>query len=195
MGRINFSYQLISMQQSNVCIVLSPEFQTMKKFFLILFVSCFCSLLGVAQQKYTISGHVKDAASGEDIIGASVFAVESKLSVAANIYGFYSLTLPEGKHTITVSNLGYNNFTQVIELNKNIVLDINLEIRSEQLKEVEITSEKSDANVKDIQMSVAKLDIKTIQKVPAFLGEVDLIKVIQLLMDYLPGDENISLEP
>ena len=181
MGRINFSYQLISMQQSNVCIVLSPEFQTMKKFFLILFVSCFCSLLGVAQQKYTISGHVKDAASGEDIIGASVFAVESKLSVAANIYGFYSLTLPEGKHTITVSNLGYNNFTQVIELNKNIVLDINLEIRSEQLKEVEITSEKSDANVKDIQMSVAKLDIKTIQKVPAFLGEVDLIKVIQLL--------------
>ncbi|MFN7691478.1 MAG: carboxypeptidase-like regulatory domain-containing protein, partial [Bacteroidota bacterium] len=153
----------------------------MKKFFLILFVSCFCSLLGVAQQKYTISGHVKDAASGEDIIGASVFAVESKLSVAANIYGFYSLTLPEGKHTITVSNLGYNNFTQVIELNKNIVLDINLEIRSEQLKEVEITSEKSDANVKDIQMSVAKLDIKTIQKVPAFLGEVDLIKVIQLL--------------
>jgi hypothetical protein len=150
-----------------------------------LFWSTICFLLlGVtlfAQQKYTISGHVKDALSGEDIIGASIFAQEAKLSVGANIYGFYSLTLPEGKHTIVVSNLGFNSYTKVLELNKNIVLDVNLETKSEQLKEVMITSEKSDANVKDIQMSVAKLDIKTIQKVPAFLGEVDLVKVIQLL--------------
>jgi hypothetical protein len=153
----------------------------MNKVFQIFIFLLFISGTLAAQQKYTISGHIKDALSGEDIIGASIFAQEAKLSVAANIYGFYSLTLPAGKHTIVAGNLGYNSFTQVVDLNKNIILDVNMETKSEQLKEVEITSEKSDANVKDIQMSVAKLDIKTIQKVPAFLGEVDLVKVIQLL--------------
>lgn len=158
-----------------------PDFKFMNKIFSIFVFLLSFSLSVSAQQKYTISGHIKDALSGEDIIGASIFAQEAKLSVAANIYGFYSLTLPAGKHTIVISNLGFNTSTQVIDLNKNLILDVNMETKSEQLKEVEITSEKSDANVKDIQMSVAKLDIKTIQKVPAFLGEVDLVKVIQLL--------------
>jgi len=153
----------------------------MYKIFSITITLCFFYLQSIAQQKFTISGHIKAALSGEDIIGASITAKEANLSVAANIYGFYSLTLPSGKHTILINNLGYSTYTQVVELSKNLVLDVNLEEKSEQLKEVEITSEKSNANVKDIQMSVAKLDIKTIQKVPAFLGEVDLIKVIQLL--------------
>ncbi len=153
----------------------------MNKFLLPLFFYLIISIPAFSQQKFTISGHIKDALSGEDIIGASVFAQETKLSVAANIYGFYSLTLPAGKHTITISNLGFNSISKVIDLDKNVIFDANLVTKSEQLKEVEITSEKSDANVRDIQMSVAKLDIKTIQKVPAFLGEVDLVKVIQLL--------------
>ena len=139
------------------------------------------SQVAFAQQKYTISGHVKDALSGEDIIGAVITAQEAKVSVASNIYGFYSLSLPAGKYTISISNIGYGSFTQAADLTKNLVLNVNLEVKSEQLKEVEISSERSDQNVKDVQMSVAKLDIKTIQKIPAFLGEVDLVRAIQLL--------------
>jgi uncharacterized protein YsxB (DUF464 family) len=134
-----------------------------------------------AQQKFTISGHVKDSKNGEDVIGAAVIAKEVNISAVSNIYGFYSLTLPQGKYTVTINSLGYNAITQEIDLSKNILLDVNLETKSEELKEVEIVSEKSDVNVKSIEMSVAKLDIKTIQKIPAFLGEVDIIRAIQLL--------------
>ena len=134
-----------------------------------------------AQQKFTISGHIKDAKSGEDIIGAAITAKEDKLSVVSNIYGFYSLTLASGKHTIIVSTLGFESYTSEIDLTKNLLFDINLETKSEQLKEVEITSKKSDANVRSTEMSIAKLDINTVKKVPALLGEVDLIRVIQLL--------------
>lgn len=158
-----------------------PQFIIMYRYlFTIMLIYCM-GQQAQAQQKFTISGHIKDALSGEDLIGATIMAQEARLSAAANIYGFYSLTLPAGNHTIVISNIGYKNFTQVVDLSKNILLDVNLETKSQDLKEVEIISEKSDANVRDVQMSVAKLDIKTIQKVPAFLGEVDLVKVIQLL--------------
>ncbi len=149
----------------------------------LLFILFFCygaSIHGQAQN-FTVSGTVKDFHSGEDIIGASIVIKELNHSVATNIYGFYSITLPQGKYTFLVSSLGYATKSQEITLTKNLTLNFSLEVKSEQLKEVEISSEKSDANVKDIQMSVAKLDIKTIQKIPAFLGEIDLVKTVQLL--------------
>jgi hypothetical protein len=153
------------------------------KFFLI-----FLPSILLAQQKFTIQGYVKDKKNGEAIIGAVVSKKNTSIGVSTNEYGFYSLTLPAGKHNIVVTILGYQPFEKEINLNENIKLNIELEEASTQLEEVEIASEAEDKNVKSIEMSVAKLDIKQVEKIPALLGEVDIVKAVQLL----PGVTNVG---
>lgn len=133
-------------------------------------------------QKFSISGTVKDAKNGEGLIGAPVSIKELPgTGVATNVYGFYSISLPKGKYTISISYLGYATVNKEIELDKDIKLDVDIEETSKELKEVEISSEREDKNVRSMEMSVQKLDIKTINKIPALLGEVDVIRSIQLL--------------
>jgi hypothetical protein len=134
-----------------------------------------------AQEKFTISGTLKDAGNGEVLIGAGISDKETKLGATANVYGFYSLTLPKGKHTIIFSYLGYTSVTKEITLDKNLSFDIELVEAAKELKEVEITDQKSSDNIKRIEMSTTKLDIKQISRVPVLLGEVDVVKVVQLL--------------
>jgi len=134
-----------------------------------------------AQEKFAISGYIKDAKNGEALIGATVFKVGSQLGASANEYGFYSLTLPKGDHVIGVTLIGYKTFTFSIQLDKNISKSVELSEEGKQLDEVIITAEQEDKNVKSVEMSVAKLDIKQINKIPALLGEVDVIRAIQLL--------------
>jgi uncharacterized protein YsxB (DUF464 family) len=158
----------------------------MKLSYIIIAVTVLFSTLFVsqtrAQQRFTISGHIKDAANGEDIIGAGVsLRDQPRVGTSSNIYGFFSLTLPQGKQTIIINSLGYITQTLEVDLTKDITLNINLESSSTQLKEIEIQSERQDANIRSVEMSVNKLDIKTIQKIPALLGEVDIIRSIQLL--------------
>lgn len=132
-------------------------------------------------QKFTISGYVKDGKNGEALIGALVYKKDTQLGSSTNEYGFYSLTLPAGKHTLLISFVGYTSITQEIDLTKNTTLNFEPKEQGRDLQEVEITAEAADKNVKSMEMSVAKLDIKQIQKMPALLGEVDVIKTIQLL--------------
>jgi hypothetical protein len=135
----------------------------------------------IAQDKYTISGYLKDVKNGEVLIGATVFANEVKAGTAANVYGFYSLSLPKGEHTIVINYLGYQTITQKISLTGNITMNFELTESTQSLQEVVITAKGPDDNVKKVEMSVNELDIKTIKKIPAFLGEVDVIRSIQLL--------------
>lgn len=134
-----------------------------------------------AQKKYTLSGTMKDAANGETVIGGTVYVTETKAGTATNVYGFYSLQLPEGNYHVQYSLIGYDTKTLEVKLNADQKIDIELSETQTQLKEVEISSEREDANVKSVEMSVQKLDIKTINKIPALLGEVDVIRSIQLL--------------
>ncbi len=134
-----------------------------------------------AQDKFTLSGYVKNAKSGEEIIGAVVSVKGTSNGVASNPYGFYSLTLPKGKYTILYSLVGFETIEREVDLTANRIDNIELSEKQQQLKEVEITSERADGNVKNVEMSVNKLDIKTIKKIPALLGEVDIIRGIQLL--------------
>ncbi len=134
-----------------------------------------------SQQKYTIKGYIKDKKNGEALIGAVVSKKGTTIGVSTNEYGFYSLTLPEGKHIIVVNYLGYVNIEKEINLNENISLNIELEEQQNVLQEVEVFSEAEDKNIKSIEMSVNKLDIKQVEKIPALLGEVDVVKAIQLL--------------
>ena len=134
-----------------------------------------------AQEKYTLSGYIKDAANGESLIGASVYKVGSTIGAPANEYGFYAITLPKGQHVLGVSLIGYRTYTFSINLEKSITRNFELSEESKDLEEVVITGEAEDKNVKSVEMSVAKLDIKQINKIPALLGEVDVIRAIQLL--------------
>ena len=134
-----------------------------------------------AQDKYTVSGYVKDAKNGEALIGVIIHKKNSQIGTSTNVYGFYSLTLPKGQDTIVFSFIGYKTIYMPVDLNANKTLSLEMPEESKELEEVIVSSEKEDKNVKSMEMSVAKLDIKQIQKMPALLGEVDIIKSIQLL--------------
>lgn len=135
----------------------------------------------VSAQNYTISGYVKDKSNGEFSIGANVYVKELTKGVSTNAYGFYSLTLPKGKYTLVCSYLGYDTFLDTIFLGQNIQKNISLTPQGEDLLEVEVSAEKSDENVQTTQMSSVQLDIAQIKKLPAFMGEVDVLKTIQLI--------------
>lgn len=132
--------------------------------------------------KTTISGYVKDIRNGEGLIGVSVYIKELGTGNTTNAYGFYSITVPQGKYNLVFSYIGYNKITKSIEAEDESI-NFNLEMAEEGvvLNEVVVSAKKEDDNVKSIEMSVNKISMKTIQKMPALLGEVDLVKSIQLL--------------
>jgi len=135
-----------------------------------------------AQNKYTISGNMKDAKSGEELIGATITIKELPgTGTAANAYGFYSLTLPEGKYTVIAQFIGYQQKTQVIDLNKSMKIDFSLSDAGTELNEVIVSSEKKDDNITNTQMGMDKLDIQQIKAIPVLFGEKDVIKTLQLL--------------
>jgi hypothetical protein len=148
---------------------------------LLLYILISINLFSLAQQKFTMSGYVKDKKNGEALIGATVYKQGSGSGASANEYGFYSITLPQGQHTILVTLIGYKTFSLSVNLEKNITKNFELEEEGKVLEEVEVTGEAADRNVKTVEMSVAKLDIKQIKKVPALLGEVDIVRAVQLL--------------
>jgi CarboxypepD_reg-like domain/TonB-dependent Receptor Plug Domain len=152
------------------------------KFCQLVILFCFCAFAAQAQNKFTISGTVKDKASGEELIGAIVRVSEqSKVGVVTNAYGFYSLTLPEGNYTLLYSSIGYLPISQAIILNQNIKQDAQMQAQSLQMQEVEVTSVNKSENVMQAQMGLEKLDMKEVNKIPVLFGEKDILKTIQLL--------------
>ncbi len=132
-------------------------------------------------KRFTISGNIKDKKTGEELIGATIYIKEIKTGTTTNVYGFYSVSLNPGKYSITYTYIGYAAVERYIELKENLVLDIELQTREQQLKEVIITGERPDENIRKSEMSVVRMDIKTINRIPALMGEVDIIKAIQML--------------
>ncbi len=146
----------------------------------ILILTLFFPVYGIAQS-FTISGYVKDKSNGESAIGANVYVKEGMIGASTNTYGFFSLTLPAGKYTVVCSYVGYVSFTDSINLKENISKTILLDPKGKDLNEVDVTAEKTDENIQSTQMSSVQLDIAQIKKLPAFMGEVDILKAIQLL--------------
>ncbi len=135
----------------------------------------------VTGQNFTISGTLKDANSGEGLIGATVRIPELQgVGVTCNEYGFYSLTLKTGTYTLRASYVGYLDFEQQIVLTKDQRLDINLKDNAT-LQEVVVSARKENEKVTQAQMGVEKLDVAEIAKIPVIFGEKDILKTIQLL--------------
>ena len=133
-----------------------------------------------SSEKYTISGYIREHESNEDLIGAAVMVKELGVGAVTNVYGFYSITLQEGTYTLVLSFVGYKSITQSIDLNKNIKLNFSLEQSSEMLQEVIVLGEREDQNITRVQMSVEKMNVETIKRIPQLLGEADVIKSLQL---------------
>ncbi|RMZ60736.1 TonB-dependent receptor [Chryseobacterium nematophagum] len=150
---------------------------------------CFSTLV-FAQQKYSVSGTVKDKKNGELLIGVTVKVAEDPLiSVIANEYGFYSLSLLPGNYTLIVSNPGYADFQQYIKVEDNVKVDIPLAQENERtakIEEIVISKIKKDKNLTSAQMGTETLSIKSIEKLPVLFGEKDIMKTMQLL----PGIKN-----
>ncbi|MES2379771.1 MAG: TonB-dependent receptor [Bacteroidota bacterium] len=153
---------------------------TLKSILIYSFLSI-VSLSVFAQQKSVLSGYIRDNKTGEELIGVSVLIKENGKGAITNEYGFFSLTLPPATYTVSVKYLGYTTVTQTIDLSTSQKLNLELAPQNKELKTVNITSEKKDENLKTTEMSTNKLDMKTISKIPALLGEVDLVRSIQLL--------------
>jgi len=135
-----------------------------------------------AQEKSTLSGTIKDASKGEELIGATIKVKGQNIGAQTNEYGFYSLTLPAGTYTFIISASGFITIEDTIDLSVSQRLDIQLkEEGGTDLEEVVISTTREDGNVKDPLMGVERLDPKEIAKIPVIFGEKDIIKTMQLL--------------
>ena len=138
------------------------------------------------KNSYTITGYIRDRATGETLIGATISIKGNSRGITSNQYGFYSITLSGGNYTLISSFVGYKAQLLNLNLHADTLMNIDLYSGSNLSQEVVITSRKRDNNVKAAQMGKITLSIEQIKSVPAFLGEVDLLKVVQLL----PGVRN-----
>jgi hypothetical protein len=150
------------------------------------------ALSGFAQEKFTLSGTIIDANSNETLIGVNVVIPELKTGVTTNEYGFYSITVPKGIYSVQISYLGYQTIEESINLNQNIKNNFNLYSNETALKEVIITDNKTKIDIKKPEMSVNKLSISAIKKMPVVLGEVDVLKSILLLPGVTNAGEGAS---
>jgi hypothetical protein len=139
-----------------------------------------------AQTKFTIAGFVKDSLSSENLIGATIGFNSQQKGVGSNNYGFYSITLPQGHYTITVSYVGYVSKYAEIDLNRNINLNFLINTQSSYNEEVVVYAKKKDVNVTSAQMGKIDLSMSQVKSLPVLFGEVDIMKTLQLL----PGVSN-----
>ena len=147
----------------------------------------FFSTLLCAQENFTVSGSITDASNGETLFGASVFLEGTTIGAITNEYGFYSITAPSGDYNLIISYVGYLDVKKEISLNENQKVNFEIQEYATQLQEVVLTAdEKEHVNIRKPEMSVNKLNIKTVKRMPVVLGEVDIIKSLQML----PGVTN-----
>ncbi|MBL7867523.1 MAG: TonB-dependent receptor [Flavobacterium lindanitolerans] len=139
-----------------------------------------------AQDKVTISGTIVNSQNNETLIGVSIYIPELQSGTTTNEYGFFSLSIPKGDYTLQVSYMGFQTSEEKISLQQNLRKNISLESSTQNLEEIVITERKNIANIKKPEMSVNKLTIQEIKKMPAVMGETDILKSIL----QLPGVTN-----
>jgi outer membrane cobalamin receptor len=150
-----------------------------------------CLAMPLAAQRYTIRGTVEDSQTGEKLISANVYDANTLKGIITNAYGFYSLTLPAGKVKLTASYIGYQPVVQDLDLSADTLVNIRLEPVIN-IDEVVISAERAQSAVRSTQMSMTELSAKSIKNLPMLLGEVDVLKALQLLPGVKGGNEGTS---
>lgn len=130
--------------------------------------------------KAIISGRVLDAATEEPIIGATVFWKGLDVGTATDVDGTFEMEIPSGRHELLIQYVGYDDFTKSVAVMGSGQMDVQLDKAAINLKEVLVRAEAANVNVESAQVGVARLDVKSIKKLPSFLGEIDVIKSLLL---------------
>ena len=151
------------------------------RYLLFLFFWLAASISASAQVRHTISGSVKDKATGESIIRATVLVADKNIGVSTNDYGFYSLTLPDGKYTLTISAVGRETQTITVVLKENMQLPTLLGEQAGQLQDVTVTSAGKGRSIRRAQMGIEHITPRDTKNIPVLFGEQDLLKTLQLL--------------
>ncbi|TLV01576.1 TonB-dependent receptor [Dyadobacter luticola] len=151
---------------------------------------CFIFFIGFAQERVTISGFVKEQGSQEQLPGVNVYLEGTPFGAVTNTYGFYSLTVPVGDTaTVSFSFVGYEKTSQTVKLTKNAELNIFLKTVN-QLEEVVVSARRQEDYVsRNVQMSQIEIPIAQLKKVPAFFGEKDVLRILQLMPGVQKGTE------
>lgn len=135
----------------------------------------------------TIAGYVRNIKSGEAVTGASIYMPSLKTGITTNQFGYFSLSLPRGRHTLVIRGMGMKDTRRQILLYSNGELNIEMQEQVISLKEVKISSDKV-ANIRSVEMGVAKLDIRSIKQIPSVFGEADVLRVVLTL----PGVQSVG---
>lgn len=143
-------------------------------------------------KRVNVSGYVKDLRNGEMLIGVTILVKELHSGTVTNTYGYYSLSLPADQYTLSYSYIGYATITKQVDLKTDITLNIELNEANTTINEVVVTDKRPDDNITKTEMSIVKMDAKTINAIPALMGEVDIIKAIQMLPGVQASGEGMS---
>lgn len=143
---------------------------------------------GTSDKKVVISGYIRDAVTGDPLPWANFFIEELRSGTTANAEGYYALTVKEGQYNIRISFLGYEELMESLNLRSNTVLNFELRQSVTRLSEFTISDKRGNENITETQMGVVRMNTETIKKIPALMGETDLLKTIQLL----PGVQNTA---
>ena len=144
------------------------------------FLPCF------SQEKFTVNGYFKDSLTGETLIGANLSIKGIDKGVTSNQYGFFSITVPKGVYNVIGSFIGYSNKEFMLKFEGNQTINIELLPKNFIVESVTVVGRKRENNVKNAQMGKVELSMETAKALPAFLGEVDILKTLQLM----PGVRN-----
>jgi len=157
----------------------------------IIFLILAGSLQFISAQTFTVSGYIQDSASSEVLTGANVYDINSHKGTTSNTYGFYSFTLPKGEYSLRFSFVGYESQVSNIKLESNQVLNFHLKSMLT-LQEVNITASSAENAETSSRMSNFNIPIQQIKSMPSFMGEVDILKALQLLPGVQSGNEGTS---
>ncbi len=134
-----------------------------------------------SQEKFVVSGHIRDGATGEDLVGATVIVEDlSNTGTVSNNYGFYSLSLPDGNYILRFQYIGYTSQQIPVALSENVKLDVDFVETPVEIGGVTVTSDRPDRNISSLEMGNVKMDPKKIESIPVIFGERDILKTIQL---------------
>jgi TonB dependent receptor/CarboxypepD_reg-like domain/TonB-dependent Receptor Plug Domain len=137
--------------------------------------------------KINLAGYTLDAATGEPIVGASIYVENPRIGVSSDQYGYYSISLPRGRHVLNIQSIGMRDTRRLIMVYSDGKMNIELHTQVMTLKKVTVSAEKA-SNIKGTAMGVQKIDIKTIKQVPVVFGEADILRVVTML----PGVQTVG---
>ena len=163
-----------------------------RQYFLLAFIGIASGVWAQTDPVHTLSGYVEDAASGEKLIGAVLYESTRQKGATTNRYGFFSLTLPEGPLQVVVFHIGYQSDTLATQLDQDVQLNIALQPTPLEMGTVQVEAERLDPIQEQSQMSVVQVPIRQIKNAPVLMGEVDVLKTLQLLPGVQSGAEGMS---